>query len=270
MTETAYTSPVGTGHGVDHDYGPHVHILGDAWSLSVAARLGHPDTRPPLFHLLLESAYRRLLQATMDLLPTIVTRVPTRMAEHVPGAAYEGAILDPSAPVVIVDVARGGMIPSYVFQRELHQVLDPDVVRVDHVYMQRVTDDAGHVTGVRTSGSKIGGPVAGATVLLPDPMGATGRSMVDAMTVFKNLEGGPPALMVACHLFITPEYLRRVTAAFPEAHVFALRLDRGMSDDSVLRSRLGARPDDERGLSGHDYIVPGAGGLGELINNAFV
>ena len=33
MTETAYSRPVSTGAGVDHDYGPHVHILGDAWSL---------------------------------------------------------------------------------------------------------------------------------------------------------------------------------------------------------------------------------------------
>ena len=26
----------------------------------------------------------------------------------------------------------------------------------------------------------------------------------------------------------------------------------------------------EKGLNAHDYIVPGAGGLGEVINNAFV
>lgn len=270
MTETAYSRPVQTGAGVDHGYGPHVHILGDAWSLSVAAKLGHPDTHPPLFHLLLESAFRRLLQASLDLLPTTVATVPSRMAEHVPGAAYHGAVLDPSAPVVIVDVARGGMIPSYLFQRELHQVLNPDVVRVDHVYMQRVTDDAGRVTGVRTSGSKIGGPVAGATLFVPDPMGATGSSMVDALTMFKNLAGGPPARMIACHLFITPEYLRNVTAAFPDAHIFALRLDRGLSPDDVLCARLGDRWAEERGLSDHDYIVPGAGGMGELINNAFV
>lgn len=270
MTETAYTRPVGTLAGLDHEYGPQVHILADPWSLSVAARLGHPDTKPPLFHLLLESAFRRMLQASVELLPTVVTRVPTRMEQHVPGAAYEGVILDPSARVVLVDVARGGMIPSYVCQRELHQVLDPDVVRVDHLYMQRVTGEDGRVTGVRTSGSKIGGPVAGATLIVPDPMGATGRSMVDALTVFQNMEGGPPARMIAFHLLITPEYLRRVTAAFPQLHIVALRLDRGMSPPDVLATRLGARGADERGLSDHDYIVPGAGGLGELINNAFV
>lgn len=270
MRDPTYETPAPSSPGVAHGYGPRVHVLGDVWSLSLLAQLGHPDTHPPVFHLLLEAAFRRLLTEAVAYLPTVVDDVPTRMAAVLPGAAYHGVRLDPRAPVVLVDVARGGMIPSYVLQRELHTVISPDAVRVDHLYMQRVTGPDGHVTGVKTSGSKIGGPVAGATLVVPDPMGATGSSIIDALGVYDRLDGGPPARRIACHLLITPEYVKRVTAAYPDLEVFALRLDRGTSSDDVLASRLGTHPDRETGLSDHDYIVPGAGGLGELINNSWV
>ncbi len=136
--------------------------------------------------------------------------------------------------------------------------------------MQRATDDQGRVTGVETAGSKIGGPVAGATVIVPDPMGATGSSIADVLGVYRDLAGGPPRQMVAAHLIVTPEYLRRVRADFPDAAIYTLRLDRGLSSERALAATPGTLPDEERGLDDIDYIVPGAGGLGELINNAFV
>ncbi len=101
-------------------------------------------------------------------------------------------------------------------------------------------------------------------------MAATGSSVLDALEVFDALPGGPPARTVLCHLMVTPEYLRRLTQARPDVHVYALRLDRGMSSEEVLATVPGSRWDEESGLNDHQYIVPGAGGLGELINNAFV
>ncbi len=38
----------------------------------------------------------------------------------------------------------------------------------------------------------------------------------------------------------------------------------------ILRGVPGTFWDDEKGLNDHDYIVPGAGGLGEVMNNAWV
>ena len=52
--------------------------------------------------------------------------------------------------------------------------------------------------------------------------------------------------------------------------VYALRLDRGLSDDDVLQTVPGTYWDRERGLTDHQYIVPGGGGLGEVLNNSFV
>jgi uracil phosphoribosyltransferase len=76
--------------------------------------------------------------------------------------------------------------------------------------------------------------------------------------------------MVAVHLIVTPEYLRRITQEFPELHIFAVRLDRGLSAPSVLETIPGTHWDQERGLNDIQYIVPGAGGVGELLNNAWV
>jgi len=268
--DSAYRHPIASGSELHHEYGPGVHILSDPWALSILARLGHPDTHAPMFHLMLEACYRRLLHAASQHLATAEVITPTRMGDLVPGAAFQGTTVDPHQRVVVVDVARGGMVPSYVFQRELLLFLHPNSVRVDHVYMQRLADDDGRVIRVETSGSKIGGPVHDAVVFIPDPMGATGSSIADALELYSSLEGGPPKALITAHLMITPEYIRKVKGEFPNAIIYALRLDRGMSDPSVLATTPGARVTEERGLNDIDYIVPGAGGLGELINNAFV
>ncbi|MGH7280580.1 MAG: uracil phosphoribosyltransferase, partial [Polyangiaceae bacterium] len=38
----------------------------------------------------------------------------------------------------------------------------------------------------------------------------------------------------------------------------------------VLATVPGTRWEEERGLDEHQYIVPGAGGVGEILNNAWV
>ena len=53
-------------------------------------------------------------------------------------------------------------------------------------------------------------------------------------------------------------------------HIFAVRLDRGLSAPDVLATTPGTRWDEERGLNDIQYIVPGAGGVGEVLNNAWV
>ncbi len=253
-----------------HHYGDRVHLLDDAWSRLLLARLGHPDTVAPLLHDLVSRAFTRLGEAAAELLPRAPQRWATRMEVAHPGTAWEGDAIDPDTPVVLVDVARGGMLPAIVLQRALSEVMNPAAVRVDHVYMQRVTGADGHVAGVSTAGSKIGGPVAGRTVIVPDPMAATGSSVDDLLRLYHALDGGPPARVALLHLIVTPEYLRRITARWPAATIYALRVDRGLSPPDVLAEAPGARWDEERGLDDHDYIVPGAGGLGEILNNAYV
>ena len=61
-----------------------------------------------------------------------------------------------------------------------------------------------------------------------------------------------------------------MVAEFPELHIFAIRLDRGLSGPEVLDSPPGTHSAQERGLTDNQYIVPGAGGVGEVLNNAWI
>jgi uracil phosphoribosyltransferase len=71
-------------------------------------------------------------------------------------------------------------------------------------------------------------------------------------------------------MIATPEYLRAVLAATPDLVVYTARVDRGLSPPDVLATVPGTHWDRERGLNAHGYIVPGAGGMGEVLNNAWV
>jgi uracil phosphoribosyltransferase len=192
------------------------------------------------------------------------------MIEATPEGVFRGEVVDPDTQVVCVDVARAGMLPAQVCFDALNHVLNPSGVRQDHLIMNRVTDESGQVTGARIFGDKTGGSVDGRFVLFPDPMGATGGSLSKAIRYYEETVGGRPAKVITLNLIITPEFITNLRAAFPEVIIYAFRLDRGMSPPEVLRSVPGTYPERERGLNEIQYIVPGAGGLGEVINNVFV
>jgi len=74
--------------------------------------------------------------------------------------------------------------------------------------------------------------------------------------------------MISLNLIITPEFIQKVHSEFPDARLYAFRLDRGLSEPDVLAAKPGVFWDRERGLNEKQYIIPGAGGLGETLNNA--
>lgn len=253
-----------------HAYGPRVRILDDAYLLTLLARFSSPETRQPELASLLRAIYAGLFAALAGAeLPRLVGERPTRMAAQHPAAGvYRGALVDPATRVVVVDLLRGGMLPAQVCFELLCAALPPENVRLDHLVLQRVADASGRVTGVDLSGSKIGGSVEGALLLVPDPMGATGSTTIRALEHYQE-SFGRPARILALPMIATPEYLRAVLARFPELQVTTARLDRGLSPPEVLRAAPGERWSEERGLDAMGYIVPGAGGVGEVLNNAW-
>jgi len=135
--------------------------------------------------------------------------------------------------------------------------------------MNRVTNEALQVTGAGMYGRKIAGPVQGRILLFPDPMGATGGSLTEAIRFYLHELDGPPSRIFALNLMVTPEFIAQLTSAFPgQVSMYAYRLDRGLSEADVLADVPGAQWRRERGLTDHQYIVPGAGGMGEIMNNA--
>jgi len=271
MLEVAYAESRFRPPQIEHAYGANICLLDDPLSWSLLARLCSPDTGQPdvgrLVRMLYESLGRTVLSAE---LPRSAVSIATRMSSSHPEAVYRGLALSREAKAVTVGIARAGTMPSQVLYDLMNDVLDPNLVRQDHLFMSRTTDAQGKVTGATWHDAKIGRDVADRHVLFPDPMGATGGSMVSAVDYYMKELSGRPARCIAMHLIITPEYVRRVTEAHPDLLVYALRLDRGLSTDKALASPPGTYPDEERGLNDIQYIVPGAGGVGELLNNAWV
>jgi uracil phosphoribosyltransferase len=271
MLDSQYqTLPTPKG-GLEHEYGNRVHLLSMPYAMSVLERLCSPETKQPTVNHLVATLYDQLLATVAStVLAKEHVNSPTRMSEFTPKGVYSGECIDRSQRIVVVDVARAGIIPSHRFYEGLHHIVDADALRQDHVVASRLTDPQGRVTGVTLDGSKIGGPIDGATVIFPDPMGATGSSIAGVIEHYLAKVGGTPRALVAAHLIVTPEYLRRMTSAFPDLHIFAIRLDRGLSTPDVLSTRPGTHWSQEVGLTDNQYIVPGAGGVGEVLNNAWI
>jgi uracil phosphoribosyltransferase len=271
MTDAAYASTRYRPSEIEHRYGANIHLLDDPLAWTQLARLCARETSQPEVGRLVRALYERLAQVVVAVeLPRAKMAVPTRMVTSSPEAVVRGVAIARSTRVVTVGVARAGTMPSQVVYDLLNEVLDPSGVRQDHLFMSRATDAAGHVTGATWHDAKIGRDVEGRIILFPDPMGATGSSLVSAMTHYKTRLDGKPERCITMHLIITPEYVHNVLAAHPDTIVYALRLDRGLSAPDVLATVPGTRWSEERGLDDHQYIVPGAGGVGEILNNAWV
>jgi uracil phosphoribosyltransferase len=258
------------GWELEHRYGPRVHLLDNLYLLTALSRLCGKRIRHPELTATLRRVYQIMLAnvAGHDL-PRVEIEEPTRMSDlHPREGVYRGPVLDPATRIVIVDIIRAGIVPSQVCFEMLTAVLPEENVRLDHLNMARKSDAQGHVIGVDLSGSKIGGTVDGAILLMPDPMGATGATTIRAVQHYCE-HFGKPARIVAMPMIATPEYLRAVLGAFDDLVVYAARLDRGLSPAAVLAALPGERWAEERGLNEHGYIVPGAGGMGEVLNNAW-
>jgi uracil phosphoribosyltransferase len=254
----------------EHRYGPQVTILDNPLIATAIARLGRDDvTRGEVWDQL-RLVYTALTLELARGLPRTEVAWPTRMAAaHPREGVYRGQVLDPGSQAVICDVIRGGMVPGQLCFELLTQCLPDEQVRQDHLNLARVADAQGRVTGVNLFGSKIGGPVDGATLIVPDPMGATGSTLARVWEHYLE-HHGRPARMIALTMICTPEFLRRVTELDPCVSVITARLDRGLSPPDVLACVPGERWSEERGLDDQSYIVPGAGGVGEVLNNAWV
>ncbi|MFT5683633.1 MAG: uracil phosphoribosyltransferase [Myxococcota bacterium] len=269
--DTQFTTLPRPGSGVPHEYGDRVHLLSLPYPMAMLTRLCQQQTQQPEINHLVAALYDWMLsEVSSRLLRTRTVQRATRMAAMHSEGIYAGECIDETQRVVVVDIARGGILPAHRLYHGLHHIIDAEQLRQDHIIASRTTDSEGRVTGVDISASKIGGGVEDATVLIPDPMAATGTSVSAVIDRYKALPGGAPRQIAALHLIATPEYIARMRKEHPEVHIFAIRLDRGLSDAEVLATRPGTRWSEEVGLNSIQYIVPGAGGVGELLNNAWV
>ena len=256
---------------IDHKYSDNFYIFENPYTQSLLSKLCRSETvQPELNHLIFKLYRKLLIEAVNVFFPRSVQAIETRMKEFIPQGELEAEIIDDSTRAIVVNLARAGTWPSHVCFDELSSLLRPSAVRQDHFFMNRKTNENNEVVGVDVSGSKIGGDIEKAIVLFPDPMGATGGSLSHAIDHYKKNVKGKELFFVGLHLIITPEFVKTITQNHPEVKIIALRLDRGLSDEETLQTIPGTHPEKERGLTDIQYIVPGAGGVGEILNNSFV
>jgi uracil phosphoribosyltransferase len=254
---------------ITHHYGPQIHILSDPFLLSHLGQLCGENTTQPVINELITTLYSSLLKTVVNHeFPTQWTELRTRMATQHAEAVLQMPMVQPNVPVVSVNLARAGTLPSHVCYNALNYFMNPQTVRQDHISIARTTDEQEKVTGSNVAGHKIGGQIDGSIVLFPDPMGATGSTIIEAMDLYKSR--GKALKYIALHCIVTPEYLKNITKNHPDLVVFAIRLDRGLSKKEILNSEPGSHWDEEKGLNHKHYIVPGGGGFGEILNNAYV
>lgn len=254
-----------------HQYGSQVTLVHDIYLSSLLTKLSEPKTIQPQVLEYVETLFNHLFVLAMGReLKHKTVKVPTRMTAIHNDQRLQAEVIDPEQKAVCVSLARAGIPASQVGYKILNHTLNPDLVRQDHVWAARLTNNKEQVTGAGLGGVKIGGDVAGTTVFLPDPMGATGSTIITTLDLYKEKFKGKKARFVALHLIVTPEYLKKVLKQHPDIRIYALRLDRGLSSKKILSTTPGTHWEKERGLNDKQYIVPGAGGLGEILNNAFV
>lgn len=255
----------------NHHYGNQFHLIDNVYLETLLTQLCLDQTRQPEINRLIQKLYQGLIQTAVNqLFPKEISEFQTRMKSAHPEVNLTAQTFSTKTKAVSVNLARAGTYPSHVCYDFLHEILPAENLRQDHIFAARMTDNAQQVTGTHLGGFKIGGSIEDHFVIFPDPMGATGGTLTSAIDYYEKKIEGRANSFVALHLIVTPEYLKKVLNHSNRIQVFALRVDRGLSPNDVLRSPLGLYWDKEKGLNEKQYIVPGAGGLGELLNNSFV
>jgi uracil phosphoribosyltransferase len=254
-----------------HLYGTQFSLIENSFLNGVLAKLCQTQTEQPMINRLVQILYHKLAEVAMvEEFAKEDFELPTRMTASHPELTLKGNRIAMDQKAVIVNLARAGTWPSHICYEYLHDALHAQNIRQDHIMAARTTNKEEQVTGSSWSGYKIGGDIKNANVIFPDPMGATGNTLVAALDYYKNHVSGSARKYIALHLIVTPEYLKKVINTHQDVKIYALRLDRGLSPRHVLEALPGKFWDLEKGLNEKDYIVPGGGGFGEVMNNSYV
>ncbi len=178
-----------------------------------------------------------------DHLPQFKLEVRTSMFKYNPKGVWTGMAPDLRVPVVVTDIARGGMLPSETCINELSRLgFQP---RHDVILMNRTTDSSGHVNGVAVQGCKTGDSVKGAIVIYPDCMLATGGSVIKAIEINEKMTG-PARCHIVIALICTRQGAENIWTKYPDTLIYTVNVDPELDE--------------------HDYILPGAGDMGNKLN----
>jgi uracil phosphoribosyltransferase len=194
-----------------------LHVLRHPLASHLVASLRDRATPPAEFRGLAHRLGLLLaMESTRDL-PTQAATVATPLED--------AAALRLAQPLVVVPILRAGlgMVQPFID-------LFPDV-SVGYIGLER-----DHTTAVAHSYYCKLPPLAGRTVVLVDPMLATGGSAAQALTLLKS--HGATSLRMVC-VVSAPEGVATLHAAHPEVPVFTAAHDRCLNDRKYILPGLG-------------------------------
>ena len=194
-----------------------LHPLRHPLASHLVASLRDRYTPPAEFRAL---AHRLGLLLAMECTRDLATRETTVTTPLEPTAGQRLA-----QPLVVVPILRAGLGLVQPFID-----LFPDV-SVGYVGLER-----DHATAVAHSYYCRLPPLAGRTVVLVDPMLATGGSAAQALTLLKS--HGATALRMAC-VVSAPEGVATLHAAHPDVPVYTAAHDRGLNERKYILPGLG-------------------------------
>jgi len=252
-----------------HHLGENVYILDDIYAFSVLAKLSVPDTKQPMVNIYLKELYKTLLNNVVSTcFPRKEIEFKTRMFEVDEHGVFNANVIDPDTKVLVCDVARAGMIPGQICFDNLNLYLNPENVVFDHIMASRDIEEEANSVNTVLAGMKIIPEFSDGYILIPDPMGASGSSIKKVIDLYKSMHKN--IKIIVMHLIVTPEYVKKITDSHPDVTIMAIRYDRGLSEQKSLDAEIGKYPEGEKSLTKTKYILPGAGGLGEIINNNYI
>ncbi len=252
-----------------HEYGDRVHILGNPTLIHLLNTFSSTQlTHPFIITSYVKRIYQIILYESLPVICSLTSSTyQSRMVEYTPKGQFESIGFDPASQFVCTSLARAGIIPSQTCYEDLLTIVGPSSTRQDYFSCERAINGNGEVEGTTLSSAKVGGDIQDRVIIIPDPMGATGSTIETVLSFYDTQVEGTPRHIAALFMIIAPECIHRLTQKFPNLTIVAGRLDRGLSEPAILNSTLGAYPEGEKGLTEKSYIVPGAGGVGEIINN---
>ncbi|MCB0370852.1 MAG: uracil phosphoribosyltransferase, partial [Bdellovibrionales bacterium] len=190
-----------------HHYGPQVNFIDKPQLRTVLTKLCSPEVVQPLINTYVHYLYTHLLEEVINQeFAQKSVSIPTRMTQAHPDKLLTSDVIDPNQKAVCINLARAGTFPTHVCYEQLHLCLNQELIRQDHIFAARMTNDQHQVTSTHLDGFKIGGDVDNAIVLIPDPMGATGTTVISTVEHYKKKIPGQAKKYIALHLIITPEY----------------------------------------------------------------
>ena len=95
MSDSQYRTLPAISQGIDHLYGPRVHLMSNAYAMSMLTRACQPDAVQPEVNHLVSTLYDHLLGVVASsVLRRSNAHVPTRMAQYTDKGVYTGQYLD--------------------------------------------------------------------------------------------------------------------------------------------------------------------------------